>query len=110
MLLKIINKKSKVILIIVGLLSLIWFLIRVIPKPSRATYPCQRAVSPFASTFVIWIIGVLRGKYFFKKAKHSFAKANYWLVIVFIVASVFSFAIITLPLSTISASLIKVLI
>jgi len=27
---------------VVGLFSLIWFLIRVIPKPSRATYPCQR--------------------------------------------------------------------
>jgi hypothetical protein len=107
MLLKIINKKSKIILIIIGLLSLIWFLIRVIPKPSRATYPCQRAVSPFASTFVIWIIGVLKGKYFVKKAKHSFAKANYWLVIVFVVASVFSFSLITLPLSTISASFNK---
>src|SRR4030066_732076 len=87
-----------------GLLSLIWFLIRVIPKPSRALYPCQRAVSPFASTFVIWIIRVFKGKYFVKKAKHSFAKANYWLVIVFVVASVFSFSLITLPLSTISAS------
>src|SRR3974390_173415 len=25
-----------------GLFSLLWFLVRVIPKPSRAAYPCQR--------------------------------------------------------------------
>jgi hypothetical protein len=29
-----------------GLLALAWFLIRVLPKPSRATYPCQRAAFP----------------------------------------------------------------
>jgi uncharacterized protein (DUF362 family) len=39
-----------------GLIALSWFLIRVIPKPSRATYPCQRAAFPVASSFVIWII------------------------------------------------------
>ncbi|MHC4220960.1 MAG: hypothetical protein ACYST9_00950, partial [Planctomycetota bacterium] len=34
---------------ITGLLALIWFLIRVIPKPSRALYPCQRVAAPLAS-------------------------------------------------------------
>jgi len=38
-----------------GLAALLWFLIRVIPKPSRATYPCQRAAFPVASAFVVWI-------------------------------------------------------
>jgi hypothetical protein len=38
---------------ILGLFSLIWFLIRVIPKPSRATYPCQRFAAPFAGGFVV---------------------------------------------------------
>ena len=28
---------------ITGLAALIWFLIRVVPKPSRAAYPCQWA-------------------------------------------------------------------
>ena len=40
---------------IVGLLALMWFLIRVIPKPSRAAYPCQRIAFPIASQFVIWL-------------------------------------------------------
>jgi len=42
----------------VGFISLIWFLIRVIPKPSRAAYPCQRVAAPLASGFVIWLMGL----------------------------------------------------
>jgi uncharacterized protein (DUF362 family) len=42
---------------LVGILAAIWFLVRVIPKPSRATYPCQRAAFPIASSFVIWLLG-----------------------------------------------------
>ena len=45
--------------ICVGAAALVWFLVRVIPKPSRASYPCQRAAFPVASTFVIWLLGVL---------------------------------------------------
>lgn len=43
---------------IAGLISLIWFCVRVIPKPSRAAYPCQRAAAPMASAFVLWLIGI----------------------------------------------------
>jgi hypothetical protein len=38
---------------LMGFLALIWFLIRVIPKPSRALYPCQRAAFPLVSAFII---------------------------------------------------------
>lgn len=41
-----------------GLSALIWFLIRVVPKPSRAAYPCQRAAMPLASGFVLWVTGL----------------------------------------------------
>ncbi len=41
-----------------GLVSLIWFCSRVVPKPSRALYPCQRAAMPLASGFVAWLIGL----------------------------------------------------
>jgi hypothetical protein len=44
---------------IAGVLALLWFLVRVIPKPSRAGYPCQRAAFPVASAFVIWLCGAL---------------------------------------------------
>jgi hypothetical protein len=42
----------------IGLLSLIWFLVRVVPKPSRAAYPCQRVAAPLASGFVVWLLGL----------------------------------------------------
>ena len=45
--------------ILAGLASLVWFLVRVIPKPSRASYPCQRAAAPLASGFVIWLVALL---------------------------------------------------
>jgi hypothetical protein len=41
---------NKLILISIGLLSTLWFLLRVIPKPSRASYPCMQLAAPFAAT------------------------------------------------------------
>ena len=54
---------------IAGLLSLIWFLIRVVPKPSRATYPCQRVAAPLASGFVVWITGLIASTLAYHKAR-----------------------------------------
>ena len=39
-------------------LSVAWFLMRVIPKPIRATYPCQQAAFPLLSSCVIWLLGL----------------------------------------------------
>jgi hypothetical protein len=52
-----------------GLLSLIWFLIRVVPKPSRAAYPCQRMAAPLASGFVVWLTGVVTSLFALRKGK-----------------------------------------
>ena len=46
------------VLPVAGLSALVWFLIRVVPKPSRAAYPCQRVAMPLASGFVIWLVGL----------------------------------------------------
>ena len=62
-------KNTKIYLIITGLLSLVWFLIRVIPKPSRAAYPCQQAAFPVASAFILWITGTLTASILFRKAR-----------------------------------------
>jgi len=73
---------------ILGLFSLIWFLIRVIPKPSRATYPCQRAAAPFASAFVIWMTGLIASTLAYRKAKLSLRQSRWAIAGVFIVVSV----------------------
>ncbi len=54
---------------VIGLASLAWFLIRVIPKPSRAAYPCQRVAFPLASSFVLWLAGTAVGIFSFHKAR-----------------------------------------
>jgi hypothetical protein len=62
---------------ITGLVAAIWFLIRVIPKPSRATYPCQRAAFPLASGFVIWLLGLGASALACRKAVRLFSRASY---------------------------------
>jgi len=76
------------ILPVVGLFSLIWFLVRVIPKPSRATYPCQRAAFPLASGFVVWLIGLAGSCVAFKKAKFSAARRRYVPAGIFVAVSI----------------------
>jgi len=65
---------------IAGLVSLIWFLIRVLPKPSRATYPCQRAAFPLASGFVAWFLGLGAWAVAFRKAKVRSARRRYVII------------------------------
>jgi hypothetical protein len=65
---------NKTSLFIIGAGALIWFLIRVIPKPSRASYPCQQAAFPIASAFVIWLTATCSSLFLFKKLKMTFAK------------------------------------
>jgi hypothetical protein len=60
-----------------GLGSLIWFLVRVIPKPSRASYPCQRAAAPFAAGFITWIAGLIVSATLFHKVR-TFFMSNSW--------------------------------
>ncbi len=73
---------------ILGLVSLIWFLIRVIPKPSRALYPCQRVAAPLAGGFVIWISGLLGSAFAYRKARHFLYQSRYMVAALCIVLSV----------------------
>ncbi|MDT8301830.1 MAG: SMP-30/gluconolactonase/LRE family protein [Sedimentisphaerales bacterium] len=73
---------------IAGLISLIWFLIRVIPKPSRAAYPCQRMAFPLASGFVAWLAALFASTMAFRKAKLNFAQRRYLIALVCIGVSV----------------------
>ncbi|MHC4356011.1 MAG: DUF362 domain-containing protein [Planctomycetota bacterium] len=70
------------VLPIAGLVSLMWSLVRVIPKPSRALYPCQRMAFPIASGFVAWLLGLGAWGLAFKKARSSLASQRYVLAAV----------------------------
>ena len=73
---------------IVGLASLIWFLIRVVPKPSRATYPCQRVAFPLASGFIIWLFGLAGSTVAFHKARRSFSRSRHLIGVLCIMVSI----------------------
>ncbi|MGA2679010.1 MAG: DUF362 domain-containing protein [Sedimentisphaerales bacterium] len=73
---------------ITGFAALIWFLIRVIPKPSRATYPCQRVAFPLASGFTIWLMGLAGSVVAFRKARRYFLRARYIVGIMFVSFSI----------------------
>lgn len=62
---------KKIICFLIGLIALVWFLLRVIPKPQRASYPCQRAAFPLATGFVIWITGFLVTWFSVKRLKYT---------------------------------------
>ncbi|UCC96990.1 MAG: SMP-30/gluconolactonase/LRE family protein [Phycisphaerales bacterium] len=78
----------KYIVPVAGLVSLVWFLIRVIPKPSRAFYPCQRVAFPLASGFIAWLLGLGAAAAAFRKAKLSVTRRRYLLAAVCVVMSV----------------------
>ena len=91
---------SRALLIFIGAISLIWFVIRVIPRPSRALYPCQRAAFPVASAFVIWLMGVLGSVTLFKRARRFFTDSRYVLAMTILVAAIGFFAISFLSIPT----------
>ena len=62
---------------IAGLSALIWFLVRVIPKPTRAEYPCQRVAAPLASGFVVWVLGLAGSLVFIHKSRRLLRKSRY---------------------------------
>src|SRR4030043_211815 len=73
---------------ITGLLALLWFLIRVIPKPSRAAYPCQRMAFPIASGFVIWAAALIGSTIVYRRARHLLHQSRYVLAAVCAAAAV----------------------
>lgn len=62
-----------------GLLSLAWFLARVLPKPSRAAYPCQRAAAPLASGFVLWVAGTVASASGWRRVKELWRRSR-WIL------------------------------
>jgi len=46
------SKLSRLLFPFIGLAAMVWVLIRVIPKPSRLTYPCVRTAMPIAWGFI----------------------------------------------------------
>ena len=61
----------------IGFGALVWFLIRVIPKPSRAAYPCMRVAYPMASAFVVYLLGFAASAFAMGKVKEHWKNSHY---------------------------------
>ena len=64
----------RILFALIGFAALLWCLLRVVPRPSRASYPCMRVTMPLASGFIIWLAGLFgsglllyRGKVLLRK-------------------------------------------
>ena len=68
---------QKAIFFFVGITSTIWFLIRVIPKPVRATYPCMRAAAPIMSSFVCYLLTLFGAATTFRLFRKNVRKARW---------------------------------
>jgi hypothetical protein len=84
-----INYKSMTVRLlfpITGLIALVWFFIRVIPKPSRAGYPCMQVAVPYASSFVAYVLGLAGATMAFGKARLHMRKCQAGLAAVSILS------------------------
>jgi hypothetical protein len=79
---------SKTGIIIISVFATLWFIIRVLPKPTRATYPCMRAAAPFMSGLVIYLLSVWGGGFAFIRFKRNLIQSNYKTSIGFLILAI----------------------
>lgn len=82
----------RIIFLVTGSLATIWFLMRVIPKPSRAGYPCMQAAAPLMSGFVLYLLSFSGSFFAFRKARNLFQSSNYLKAALFTVIAMVSVA------------------
>lgn len=86
------NSISKIWFPVVGILAIIWFLVRVIPKPSRFAYPCQQVAAGLGIGLVSYLYVVLGSLPLFntirKKTGLSPAKVLLIVCVVFITTTI----------------------
>ncbi|MBN1647241.1 MAG: DUF362 domain-containing protein [Spirochaetales bacterium] len=74
------SRLRRVLLSLGGFGALIWFLIRVVPKPSRANYPCMKVAAPMAAYFVISCMAFLSSIPLLRKARNNKTRTKRWVL------------------------------
>jgi hypothetical protein len=70
-------KFFRLVFLVTGIAALIWVVVRVLPKPSRAQYPCMQVAAPLAGGFLAYIAGLAVTLFSFKKAGQYLHTARY---------------------------------
>lgn len=79
------NIYAKIAFPLIGILAIAWFLFRVIPKPSRAAYPCQQAAMGIGGSFVAYLVSMVVSFGIFTKLRKNHAFIAYFSVLLFVV-------------------------
>ena len=86
---------AKIILLAIGFMATLWFLVRVVPKPSRASYPCMQATAPFMSAFVVYLLSLTGSVAAFRRFRFFAVRSRYVIaslcLVVALVFFLFSF-------------------
>jgi len=95
----------RITFILAGITSTVWFLVRVIPKPSRASYPCMQAAAPVMSGFIVWLISFSASIAGFKSIKKITGKMKFIpALLFFMMVLAFSFLSSSINIKKSSAS------
>jgi hypothetical protein len=81
----------RLVFFITGFLATAWFLIRVIPKPSRAAYPCMQATAPFMSAFVVYLLSLVGSVLAFNRFRFLLKRSSFPPAFLFLAIAVFLF-------------------
>lgn len=76
-----------------GISSTIWFLIRVIPKPSRASYPCMQVAAPIMSGFVLYLISLAGLTLALRKVRQNISRLRFIKAGIFIFVALISLSV-----------------
>jgi len=93
------NLPPRLVFIIMGVVSTVWFLIRVIPKPTRATYPCMQVAAPFMSGLVVYLIAVGGLTALSRRLKRKIINVRFGATMMLLTAVIVAVAIIPSPVS-----------
>ncbi|MCU0379105.1 MAG: hypothetical protein MUC78_12695, partial [Bacteroidales bacterium] len=74
----------RIVFPVTAILAIIWFLVRVIPKPSRIAYPCQQAAAAIGGSFILYLAGVVASLTIYQRLK---ARVNTPVARLFIVGA-----------------------
>jgi hypothetical protein len=83
----------KLLFPIIGLAAMVWIFIRVIPKPSRLSYPCVRTAMPIASGFIGYLAMLALSTIAFFRSKKSIRYYPVFFLGSFFVCSISGFVL-----------------
>ena len=83
------NWFSKILFPILGIAAIVWFLLRVIPKPSRVSYPCQQVAASIGGSFLLYLAGAIGAMTLYDRIRVKWNKkvALSYLVVTVVIAA-----------------------